>query len=418
MPAGTLPPIAGDPLAVNEAARTFEATAKCVAETSSRLRSLTGTSWRGPASVRASVRTATLPQKLDKVVTSYASAGAALRGYASSLAETQARSAAAIRAAATAQAEVARLRVEQAAAPPDASPRYDASISEAETRFSRAVASNEAAREDQRRAASAATRRLHEASAKGVKNQPWWRHVVTSAARFASLTWTSSLRVVARVATSISALAGLAALAMSIAGLVFPPLVGAAAVLETISLVSAVMATCADASLAAAGRGSWKSVAVDAVALAPWAGSKLVGKAARLLSNPTRVAANTVPRAEGATASYPVVLEKGAKTRSINFRPTTADPNWGLRRGHVRKHIFGPGPSPLVELDPAGTTDRWRDLIQELASRPTTARRAGGIEEIVGVFAKADGSGTFKLGIRLSRVADGSFDLVTLLTRQ
>ena len=135
-------------------------------------------------------------------------------------------------------------------------------------------------------------------------------------------------------------------------------------------------------------------------------------------SRPATVAASTGHIGAREVATYPVVLGKGIKTRSVNFRPKVADPNWGLRRSHVRKHIFGPGSSPLAELDPAGTTDSWRAMIQELASRPTTAKRAGGIEEVVGSFDKADGSGTFKLGIRLSRAADGSFDLVTLLTRQ
>jgi len=40
------------------------------------------------------------------------------------------------------------------------------------------------------------------------------------------------------------------------------------------------MAAGADAALAASGKGSWKSVGVDAIALAPWAGSKLVSRLA------------------------------------------------------------------------------------------------------------------------------------------
>jgi hypothetical protein len=56
--------------------------------------------------------------------------------------------------------------------------------------------------------------------------------------------------------------------------------------------------------------------------------------------------------------------------------------------------------------------------MQDLASRPATVRRLDGVEDIIGTFAKADGSGTFKFGIRVMPTADGSFDLVTLLTRQ
>jgi len=328
VPAGTLAPIPGDPLVVADSARTLEAVAEHVAETSSKLRALARTSWTGGAADRASLRTATLPPKLDKVVASYALAGAALRGYASSLADAQARSTTAIRAAGSAQAEISQLRASQATAPPEVSPRYEASISEAEARLSRAVASDEAAHNDQRRAASVAARQLHEGSALGIKNQPWWRHVLSSAAQFASSTWTTSLRVVARVATSISTLAGLAALVISIAGLVFPPLEGAAAVLETISLVSGVLATSADATLAASGHGSWKSVGVDAVALAPWAGSKLVSKAARLLRAPkTNVFASsrTLARSRGAATVDPPSTWGDARTHARHFRDHGGD---------------------------------------------------------------------------------------------
>ncbi|HEU5480641.1 MAG TPA: hypothetical protein VFU90_12435 [Candidatus Tumulicola sp.] len=286
MPAGTLTPIAGNPVAVDEAARALESVAAHVAATSSKLRALARTTWTGSAATQASMRTATLPPKLDKVVASYSSAGAALRGYAVALADAQSRSVAALRAAASAQADVAQLHAARATAPPEALPRYDASIADAEAALARAEASNEAAREDRCRAIGVAERRLHDASSRGIRNQPWWRHILSSAARFAVSAWTTSLRLAASVATSISALAGLAALAVSIAGLVFPPLEGAAAVLESISLVSGIMAAGADAALAASGNGSWKSVGIDAIALAPWAGSKLVSKSARLLRAP------------------------------------------------------------------------------------------------------------------------------------
>jgi hypothetical protein len=328
VPAGTLAPIAGDPFAVADSARTLEAVAAHVAETSSRLRAVAGASWTGDAADRASMRTATLPPKLDKVVTSYSSAGSALRGYANALGAAQAQSSSALRAAAAAQADVSQLRAQQAAAPPDASTQYDAAITSASMRLSRAVASNQAAHDEQRRAASAAARQLHQASAQGIKNQPWWRHVLSSAAHFASSTWTTSLRVVARVATSISALAGLAALAMSIAGLAFPPLEGAAAVLETISLVSGVLATGADAALAASGRGSWTSVGVDAVALAPWAGSTLVSKATRWLRAPkTPVFASSrtlVPSRVTSTVDRPSTWGD-ARTLARHFRDHGGD---------------------------------------------------------------------------------------------
>jgi hypothetical protein len=39
-------------------------------------------------------------------------------------------------------------------------------------------------------------------------------------------------------------------------------------------------------------------------------------------------------------------------------------------------------------------------------------------EDIVGTFPKADGTGTFQFGIRIRDNGDGTFDLVTLLTKQ
>lgn len=301
MPTSGLQPITGDPLAVAAAARTFDSIAAEITATSARLRSLaTGDShWTGHAANQARTRSITLPPKLDKAQRSYAIAGIALRNYANALDDAQRRSQAAAHVADVATTDLAAARASRQAAatndaaqasaaaaagvprPPQATaPRFDAEISDAESRLANAVRANAAAHEDLRRAARTAASRLHEASHEGIKNQPWWRHVLTSAARCATSTWATSLRVMARVATSVSALAGLAALALSVVGLAFPPLEGAAAVLETISLVSGVVATCADAALAASGNGSWKSVGVDAIALAPWAGSKLVSKLA------------------------------------------------------------------------------------------------------------------------------------------
>jgi hypothetical protein len=108
----------------------------------------------------------------------------------------------------------------------------------------------------------------------------------------------------------------------------------------------------------------------------------------------------------------------GTSTRRINVRPHASDPNWGLTRKHLDKHMFGNGPHSLRTIDPSGTTEQWRDHMQDLASRPATTVYDSGVEDVIGEFAKADGSGTFKFGIRIAPKGDGSWDLVTLLTRQ
>jgi hypothetical protein len=67
---------------------------------------------------------------------------------------------------------------------------------------------------------------------------------------------------------------------LSVAGIFFPPLEAAAAVLETISLVSSFIAASADTVLAATGKGSWTAVGLDALTLLPMGLAKVVTKAA------------------------------------------------------------------------------------------------------------------------------------------
>ncbi len=87
---------------------------------------------------------------------------------------------------------------------------------------------------------------------------------------------------------------------------------------------------------------------------------------------------------------------------------------WCWRRGGTRLRDEG------VEADRSGRqpgpVGRY---IQDLAGRPATATlNNNNIEDIVGTFPKADGSGTFQFGIRIRDNGDGPFDLVTLLTKQ
>jgi hypothetical protein len=108
----------------------------------------------------------------------------------------------------------------------------------------------------------------------------------------------------------------------------------------------------------------------------------------------------------------------GCGTRNINFRPGAADPNWGLTSQHIQKHLFGEGGHALKQIDPAGNPDQWVGYIQDLAGRPATANLSNGVQDVIGTFPKAGGGGTFQLGIRIAPKGDGTFDLVTLLTKQ
>lgn len=131
----------------------------------------------------------------------------------------------------------------------------------------------------------------------------------------------------------------------------------------------------------------------------------------------TRAGFSSVVRANVAAKSG-VPLGPGVTTRKINWRPNAADPNWGLTGTHVNKHLFGSSKYALNKIDPGGNADIWRGYIQDLARRPGTGTTSNGMLDIVGTFPRTGGGGSFRLGIRLSPDSDGSFDLITLLTKQ
>ncbi len=120
----------------------------------------------------------------------------------------------------------------------------------------------------------------------------------------------------------------------------------------------------------------------------------------------------------GVAAKSGVNLGPGVVTRKINWRPNAADPNWGLTGTHMNKHMFGNSKYSLSKIDPDGNADIWRGYMQDLASRPHTGTTTNGMLDIVGTFPRAGGGGNFQFGIRLSPNSNGSFDLITLLTKQ
>jgi hypothetical protein len=87
----------------------------------------------------------------------------------------------------------------------------------------------------------------------------------------------------------VSALAGLAALTLALAGIAFPPLEAAAAILETISVVSGVVGMAADTAMAATGDGSWTTVAGDALMFAPVIGAAGIRRVAPVVRRIERI---------------------------------------------------------------------------------------------------------------------------------
>jgi hypothetical protein len=309
--------------------------------------------------------------------------------------------------------------------PPATAPRYEASIDEATAQLKRAVASNDEAHEQQRRAARTAAAALQQASHAGIHNQSWFHHVTHSVGHWASTHWTATLREVSKIGTVVSALAGAAALILAVAGVAFPPLEAAAAALETVSLVSAVAAGMADTALAATGKASWSAVGIDALTLAPAGLGKLVTKAAPLLRESRLIKPSTVVHASEGVHPDAVKLrslttlghppDATGDLRVINCKPRRGS-DWGFSPVHLDKHFFGATSYSLSRIDPAGTTDIWLSHFRALGTRPVTTLRSSGAQDIMGKFEKADGSGSFKLGLRIMPSDDGTFDLVTFLT--
>lgn len=65
-----------------------------------------------------------------------------------------------------------------------------------------------------------------------------------------------------------------------------------------------------------------------------------------------------------------------------------------------------------------GVREQNRFLGTQVTKRVCSPFLFHGMIDIIGDFPRADGSGVFKLGVRLAPNADGTFDLVTILTKQ
>ncbi len=99
----------------------------------------------------------------------------------------------------------------------------------------------------------------------------------------------------------------------------------------------------------------------------------------------------------------------------MRFRPNDpANPGWGLTPTHLKKHFFGGKPTALQRIDPGGTDDKWALHLAELIHSPATGTTSNGMLDIIKSFPRADGSGTFKMGVRLAPKPDGTFDLITV----
>lgn len=111
------------------------------------------------------------------------------------------------------------------------------------------------------------------------------------------------------------------------------------------------------------------------------------------------------------------LVSEARALRKVNFR-SSVDPSWGLTPTHLKKHFFGESKFALNKIDPAGNADTWMQNLTDLIQRPVNQKLENGALDIHGVFSKADGSGSYKMGVRLWPNEDGTFELITVLTKQ
>ena len=128
-----------------------------------------------------------------------------------------------------------------------------------------------------------------------------------------------------------------------------------------------------------------------------------------------------VPIKVGIPTSQPnfAIISSGIAPRNVRFLPSNpANPGWGLTPSHLEKHFFGNTSSALKQIDPGATADKWAQHLAELIHSPVTNTTSNGMLDIIKTFARANGSGRFKMGVRLAPKPDGTFDLITVLTKQ
>lgn len=436
--------------------------------------------WRGSSADAFRDRIDKLPGHLDRLQASYAAAAAGLRGYAASVRQLADDAVAQQRMMTQSRADADAASVRQAAWTPPLDPMtgqpdltvtnpHTATVAAANASVRKARAQLLALADRRRTADHAVIGSLKHAHSEGIKNRHWWQQALETASNVL-VRITMVLMVVALVAIVVLAivqpelipgllllagqvLTGLSAaqlavdgtrkatggnvswgtLGMSAVGLL--PGIGGlgdlARGLPALDRGLQALRESADSvrGLGIAGGAFVRSLGNDlkatryAVRLADtgagtsYAGIERQGKTAGQLLSAAKAAA-TSARADSMSDKGFVLLDGGSATRQINYRPAAADPQWGLTKAHLAKHFFGSGPFSLTRIDPAGTVDIWTRHLQELAGRPPTTKLTEGIIDIVGSFPRTDGVGTFRFGIRLAPTTDGSYDLITLLTRQ
>ncbi|MCM2281279.1 MAG: pre-toxin TG domain-containing protein [Bdellovibrionaceae bacterium] len=152
-------------------------------------------------------------------------------------------------------------------------------------------------------------------------------------------------------------------------------------------------------------------------AIAASKGFKLIHKLAKKIAPPTLKAFRSAMNFFKKTGNGFELVGDPSITRKVNFR-SQHDPDWGLTPRHLKKHFFGNSKYALNKIDPGGNPDTWMQNLADLTQRQDSTTLANGAIDIHGIFSRADGSGSYSMGVRLWKNQDGTFDLITVLTKQ
>ncbi|HEX6595711.1 MAG TPA: hypothetical protein VF045_02170 [Acidimicrobiales bacterium] len=265
-------PAPGDAGAVDRLAERFSSIADDAADARRRLdrfrQGVDDSIWRGESARAFKDEIGKLPPRLGKLHQSYATAAEGMAAYARSLRALQdeARTALAQARGAERDAEAhERSRdLVQAADPGGPTIVHDEAIAAARARLAATGDRVDAIRGRRRAAESAAIAKLEQAQDQGIPNDPPWKRVWNAIDKWVD-DHADILKKISGVLKAVAAVAGVISLIPGL-GVVFGP----------IALLAAGSALLLDATLAATGNGSWKTLLVDAALMAlPGAGRLL-----------------------------------------------------------------------------------------------------------------------------------------------
>lgn len=111
------------------------------------------------------------------------------------------------------------------------------------------------------------------------------------------------------------------------------------------------------------------------------------------------------------------VMGTSSVVRKINLRSSEYK-SFGFTKKHLNKHFFGNSRFALKNIDPAGTPSQWMVNIAELSQGKAFKTYKNNAFDIYNYYQKSDKTGFYRMGVRLMKKEDNTYDLITVLTDQ